>query len=119
MVVRKDRYVYVIASAVGVTKIGVANSPKFRLAGMQSGSPVPLSLFNSIKVPHLLAQQVEARCHKKLAEFHSHGEWFKVSPDIAWKCVQECSRSTMKWAADRRDYEDWLSDRIVEAITKK
>ncbi len=60
-------------------KIGVALDPVARLADLQIGSPVPLSLAWRIVCPN--ARQLEA--HRRYAAHRSHGEWFDAAPILA------------------------------------
>lgn len=68
-------YVYFIrAIGVNKVKIGYSVSPKWRLATLQTGSPLPLEMFGLCPG----TPSTESDFHAKYANFHSHGEWFDL-----------------------------------------
>jgi hypothetical protein len=73
-----DGWVYLIGAAdgTGPTKIGKSIDVKSRLANLQSGSPVPLTVL--WVTPGGYA--VEARLHSIYADVRQHGEWFMLRP---------------------------------------
>lgn len=85
---QKDKYkkrtsAYVVASDYG-TKVGVSSTPEVRLSMMQTGCPVPLSLFFVLptrSVEH--ARACEQYAHAALRPLHIHREWFNVEPEDA------------------------------------
>ena len=76
-------YVYLIACR-GFHKIGVADDPVSRLAGMQIGCPFELRLVCSCSFPNRsVALTAEADLHRKLDKHKKHGEWFKLPKGMA------------------------------------
>lgn len=76
----KDEQVYVISGG-GKVKIGASVLPLDRLANLQTGSPMPLSLVWRIACPN--ARKLERALHRRYAAHHSHGEWFEAGPVLA------------------------------------
>lgn len=105
---------YVVASDVGLTKIGTAESALRYISMLCSTSPVPLRLAYSLKLQHQLAKEVKARCNGELAKFHSHGGWFKVSTETAWDCVQRHYRGAMEAAEAQQRREELLITALSE-----
>jgi hypothetical protein len=56
----------------GCIKFGRATNVKSRFSGVQTGSPVKLTLLGSVFVPG----EVESCIHDYLKDHRSHGEWF-------------------------------------------
>jgi Meiotically up-regulated gene 113 len=63
----------------GPVKIGVANNPEDRLAGLQCGSPLQLEIVGLISGDYAL----ERALHHRLRDDRLHGEWFRWSPELA------------------------------------
>lgn len=57
-----------------LVKIGYATNPKKRLASLQTGQPMQLTLLWSHPVDH------EAALHERFAEYRVRGEWFDLTP---------------------------------------
>ncbi|WP_217923743.1 GIY-YIG nuclease family protein [Miltoncostaea oceani] len=74
--------VYFIAGA-GLVKIGVASSVAHRLAMLQTGSPVLLSI--ALVVPG--DEMVERHLHFIFASYRQHGEWFALP--AGWRGIVE------------------------------
>lgn len=74
-------FIYVIESANNTVKIGYSSNPEARLATLQTGSGLPLSLNYVVACgdPGL----VEQRAHEVLAKHRLQGEWFDCTPDAA------------------------------------
>jgi hypothetical protein len=85
----KTKYIYVIsAPRRHLVKIGIAFDPKKRLATLQIGSPVKLSLHYSSEVyGEVAASVIEAEVHRRLKNVSLHGEWFKMAPEVAKAAV--------------------------------
>jgi hypothetical protein len=76
-----DEQVYFVVGADKL-KIGVSIDPALlRLADLQTGSPVSLSIAWRVTCPN--ARQLEAALHRRYAEHRSHGEWFDAAPILA------------------------------------
>lgn len=74
--------VYAISSEDGPTKIGKASSPARRVASLNTGSSVKLTLkYESSAMDK--ADLVERLAHQLLAEKRLNGEWFSVSTEEA------------------------------------
>jgi hypothetical protein len=69
-------FVYVIEGA-GLYKIGFSATPRRRLAGLQSSSPVELRLVGVIEG----TRSDEAQWHYLLRERRRHGEWFDLTEE--------------------------------------
>jgi hypothetical protein len=69
----------------GLCKIGVAKEPKDRLKTLQTGNPEKITLEGAweIEPPIGSARDVERELHSMLHKHRSHGEWYRVAPDIA------------------------------------
>lgn len=67
-------FTYFIAGA-GLVKIGKADNVLARMAALQAGSPVVLSLVGLLIGP----QATESFCHEKFREHRVHGEWFEFA----------------------------------------
>ncbi len=66
-----------VTQTVKIGKTGIHNSPN-RLKQLQTGNPTQLSLVRTIQTKtHADAFQLEAQLHKKYANKHYRGEWFK------------------------------------------
>ncbi len=69
--------VYAIAAlGQGLVKLGKAGNVARRLAGLQTASPVPLTL---LKVFDGYADE-ELELHERFAAHRHHGEWFELAP---------------------------------------
>lgn len=80
------RCVYAISSEDGITKIGKASSPTRRVASLNTGSPVKLTL--KYESPAMdAADLVEKLAHQLLAEKRLNGEWFSVSTEEAISAI--------------------------------
>lgn len=69
------RFLYVMRSADGFIKVGIATSPAKRLASLQTANPMPISIINTFG-PFNDALRLELSIHKKLANIRKSGEWF-------------------------------------------
>lgn len=88
--------VYVIASEVGLSKIGISHNVKERLQDIKNMSPVPITLFKSLKVAgEHMAHLIELQCHEELKDLRDHGEWFRIDPQAAWDKVVSVSKSSV------------------------
>lgn len=67
------------APAVGKVKIGTTYRAQKRLEEIQMCCPVPLIYLGAIRGD----EKVEADWHRRAAPWHSHGEWFDLSPELA------------------------------------
>lgn len=72
----KHTHIYVICMERCAYKIGMAEDPRARLRGLQTGCPFELELAGTAKVPWLFAPAVEAGLHKRYAPWRLKGEWF-------------------------------------------
>lgn len=76
--INSEQYVYAIEGA-GLVKIGRTVAPTYRLAILQSGSPVELKLRGSVVGDHRLEREL----HKTFSAYRRHGEWFSLSGIVA------------------------------------
>ena len=63
---------------VGYIKIGIANNPKGRLAGMQVHCPYLLRLLATSTG----GRKVEKELHRRFHDAHVRGEWFRPTPEL-------------------------------------
>jgi len=88
-------YVYIIGnSKEGLLKIGASNSPKSRIASLQTNCHFKLSLLKKWATDY--AFEVERVVHYELREHRMHGEWFKCSLNIAIDTIQDVMNKTSK-----------------------
>lgn len=71
------KHVYFIGNGTHI-KIGVASDPRARLRAIQCGCPETLELLLCIEG----AFDTEREIHRRLADDHIRGEWFKDGPQI-------------------------------------
>lgn len=69
---------YFVAGEVGFIKIGKSKEPQKRLSGLQTGSPIPLTIIALADGGALR----EAAYHMQFEGHRRHGEWFDRHPDI-------------------------------------
>ena len=81
---KRPSYVYLIEGA-GLIKIGTAYNPERRMAEMQTGSPVPLTLLAKTSGNY----QTEDRLHKRFSQWCTAGEWFDLEPDVLAQLIEE------------------------------
>lgn len=83
-------YVYFI-KAGKFLKIGISEDPERRLSQLQTGSPMKLTLSETVKVrTEREAKDVECAMHLHFRGSRIHGEWFKgVSPKRAVKVCRD------------------------------
>lgn len=80
--------VYVIAAGP-YTKVGIAEDLRTRLIVYKSHCPLPIEVvFCSNRMLRPDAREIEVTCHTKLIEHHVHGEWFKVSSEVAVSLIK-------------------------------
>jgi len=103
-------YVYLIRAGDFI-KIGHAKDPENRLAGMQTGSPHQLDLI--AKMPFqtkLIAHEYELELHRRLADFHYRGEWFRE------KCIELAFRAPKPLLSKKQSH---AQDDIVTPIDSR
>lgn len=77
-------FVYIIESAAGLVKVGIAGNLEKRLRSLQTGSPHKLRLVDAFFLPDKkFAKTVENQAHERFSFSRAEGEWFRVAPDIA------------------------------------
>jgi hypothetical protein len=77
---RTEHSVYLIASRLGLAKIGVAPEPRQRLRELQVGSPVRLEL--ALAKPYPTRQQARAVAEelaRRFAARRAHGHWYRLT----------------------------------------
>lgn len=71
-------FIYFVGPKDGPVKIGKAKNVRYRLSGLQTGSPVELELLGvMIGRPNL-----ERALHSRFERYRKHGEWFEKSQEI-------------------------------------
>ena len=86
------RSIYVIRSASGPVKIGIASIPRRRLSGLRTGSAVHLFMDYAMEVHDGDAAKVEKRAHEILHKHRLNGEWFGVESSYALSAVLQSAR---------------------------
>lgn len=76
---------FILCQATGRVKCGIATDTRARLAGLQVGSPTPLELIAEINGDG----SKERLIHRRLAQWHIHGEWFQYVPEVCDIIVDE------------------------------
>lgn len=87
------QYVYLIKCADGLFfyfKVGVANDVDLRLAQLQTGNPLVLSLVDAYGFDN--AEIVERAIHQAWKKERIRGEWFRLSPVQAEEDFSEICR---------------------------
>jgi hypothetical protein len=77
---RTDHFVYLIASRLGLAKIGVAPEPRQRLRELQVGSPVRLEL--ALAEPYATREEARAVAEELAQRFaarRAHGHWYRLT----------------------------------------
>jgi hypothetical protein len=69
---------FVRAEALGLVKVGLTGNLADRLKTLRVGCPDQITLIAAYYGTDAAA--VEAELHGDLAQWHSHGEWFKPNP---------------------------------------
>jgi DNA-binding transcriptional regulator YiaG len=82
-------YVYAIGATDGPQKIGIAIDPKARIAELQTGSHIGLSINASAPVNRDELRTVESCCHFLLKASRIRGEWFDVTPEQAGQAIEQ------------------------------
>lgn len=86
----REQGVYVIGSAGGSIKIGIASDVSKRLHGLQTGCPDKLKLYYwTDLLPAGAAREIEKACHARLSSQRITGEWF----DLQWRDAVSLVRS--------------------------
>lgn len=96
-----SRLVYVIGAESNPVKIGIADRIKVRLSQLQIGCPDKLHVHHVVKVPFVLAEEIEAAAHRELSEHHRRGEWFNVDKAKAAEVVDRLKAAMLaefQWA---------------------
>lgn len=70
-------FVYLVG-ADRYLKIGFSTNPKVRLAKMQTGLPLELTIVGIVRAPRELEQQL----HRRFAKYRHRGEWYQDVSDI-------------------------------------
>lgn len=71
-----DSYIYAIEAYSGQVKIGIASDPRQRLSGLQTGSPVELTLLAAGAAAE--PKETEKELHQRYADNRIRGEWFRL-----------------------------------------
>lgn len=83
--------VYVIKGPHDYVKVGVSADPAARMATLQTGSPVALTLAYVAAVKSGNATQIEQVAHATLSRHRQAGEWFDVSVEMAVAAISAAS----------------------------
>jgi hypothetical protein len=111
--------VYLIECA-GYTKIGVAVDPLQRLPGINTGSPVKATLYRAREFGSVpMAHRIEAWMHRKFAALRTNGEWFDLSPAVAWEVLERVREPKRlgHWDMAANWPDDPADERITNLLT--
>lgn len=96
--------VYLVASGLGLAKIGVAPDPQKRLRELQVGSPVKLEL--ALAAPYAKREDARAvadELARRFAARRAHGHWYRVTPaEVGRALASRASREAPAEAARAR-----------------
>lgn len=82
--------VYLIGSEPGPKKIGIATDVYRRLKQLQTGNPIKLEIFHTVRLNTVkTAKSIETSCHTELRKYKQIGEWFDISIDIGKRIITE------------------------------
>lgn len=73
---QKTEYVYVIGCGSHGVKIGTSHNPEERRDSLQTGSPIPLEILNTIESSE--ASRLESSLHERYSQYRLSGEWFDL-----------------------------------------
>ncbi len=94
-------YVYIIGTATGAYKIGVASDPWARHDALRAGIPDPSEILLMITCrnrKHAFA--VESGLHRELDQYRSAGEWFRPPKNILGELILELGSRIEALSAD-------------------
>jgi hypothetical protein len=74
-------YLYCIANDQGLCKFGFSGEPLKRLRALQTGSPDPLFLVESVSVGDRNVREMERLLHREFGHLRARGEWFRCTPE--------------------------------------
>jgi hypothetical protein len=69
---------FIVGEGCDLVKIGYSRNLVERLAVLQIGSPLKLSVLFSFRG----SQKEEAILHRRFARYHSHNEWFRIEGEL-------------------------------------
>jgi len=81
-----DGYIYAIEANRGQVKIGMAAEPRQRLSGLQTGSPIELTLLAAGAAEEPKAAEKEL--HRRYADDRIRGEWFRLGREDLYELVE-------------------------------
>lgn len=85
-------YVYIIGPEFinNSIKIGISNNPQKRLKTFQTAQNTKLKIWNLFEVDSKKhAVNIEKTAHIRLQKWKQEGEWFDVSPEMAYSIIDE------------------------------
>ncbi len=84
--------VYVIASSVGLVKLGISANPDQRKRQLELSSGLSLRVHHETPLMPLAAD-IEKIAHSMLAECRREGEWFCTTPEHLVVAIDEASKA--------------------------
>ncbi len=84
-------FVYVVKSASGLVKIGVAADPIERLSVLQTASKETLELVYAAAVRGNYGYAIEQVAHSTLRHHRVNGEWFNATSELAVAAIAAAS----------------------------
>jgi hypothetical protein len=97
---RPDEYIYVIAGAAGLVKIGRSKDPAKRLVDLQGASGIRLMLAY-VSDGTKRAADMERAAHRRLHAERRIGEWFETTVEEAIAAILACKDAPAMTAAVR------------------
>lgn len=117
--VSSESSVYVIGSAGGPQKIGVATNPAHRLRMIQVSNPTILTLQYSRPFARSVAFKVERVAHLLLAEKRINGDWFDVTAEEAVRAISEAAGKTALAPDAPASGESWQQRARMAGLNQK
>jgi hypothetical protein len=117
-----DVHVYIICNGPndghsGPVKIGMADNPRTRLSGLQSGNPNKLVIWRTYPTPKRdIARYLERAFHDTQAKHRLSGEWFDLTPrqaEVLMYINLGTLLSSLGWAKEEVDQCILLVDRAA------
>lgn len=109
-------FIYLMASAHNVIKIGLAKDVAKRRRTLQIGQPFDLKVLHRLEVSDDAALEVERAIHKRLKRYRIRGEWFRLERGLA---ISTAERVASQFAKDRTIGHPDDSDTALAKLTCK
>lgn len=117
-------YVYVIARADGLVKVGVSRNVARRRSSLQASTPDKLKVVHRVCPETLPALAVEAKAMGLLAPWKVSGEWFRCPAGLAQAAIDVAMRNGdasffARWQTYDVTLAAWLAADRAEIYARK